>query len=97
MDKPVFHRDLGILIITQLFEAPDSQVSPVVRAQLRTMMGHIPTCEDVDLFDFCVQLSKLPLTEASSFVKVLCDLERFYTRPQDPYEKRESQEQALEV
>lgn len=97
MDKPVFRRDLGLFIITQLVEAPDSQVSETVRAQLRTMQGHIPTCEDVDLFDFLVQLSKQPLTEVSSFVKVLCDLERFYTRPQDPYEQRKSQKQALEV
>jgi len=81
--KPEFKRDLGVTIITELIDAPDSQVSEEVRAHLRALHDRIATCTATDLFDGCVAISKLPLTEVSRFVRVLCDVEQFYSRPQE--------------
>jgi hypothetical protein len=80
-DKPVFHRELGVLIVTELLGAPDGQISEDVRAHVRQTEQDLATYTAVGLFDWCVALSKLPLTEISSFVRVLCDVEQFYTRP----------------
>lgn len=81
MDKPEFHRDLGVLIVTQLLDAPASQISESVRADVRKMHANLATCSTNELFDWCTAISKLPLTEISSFVRALCDVEQFYTRP----------------
>ena len=63
-------------IIKELSDAPDSQLSSNLRNKcsefLRTERS------ESELSDFLDYISQQPLTEASQFVKTLCDVNRFY-------------------
>lgn len=79
-----FKREVGVLIVTELLDAPDSQISEVVRARVREVNVGLAARSAAELYDWCAEIAKLPLTEISSFVRELCNVERHYTRPADP-------------
>ncbi len=77
MNKVPFPATTFFNILPQLINAPDSQISESVRTKLKL----ITSDSDQELFDTLVEISKLPLTEISSFVRELFKLEPYYIRP----------------
>jgi hypothetical protein len=57
----------------------DDQLSPEVRSRLQSFLAVPHT--DREFFLFLDSIAKLPITEISGFVQVLCDVRRFYLEP----------------
>lgn len=65
-------------IVKQLSNAPDSQLSIRLREDCRNFIKSDRS--EKELYDFLDSLSQQSLSEASRFVKSLCDVERFYKK-----------------
>jgi hypothetical protein len=76
--KSPAHPSLFPEIVKMVAEAPDSQISYPWRVLCRNFNG-----TPVAAYDLLAKISKLGPTEASSFVKTLCNVERYYERPKE--------------
>ena len=78
MSKIAFTHDIAKALFEGLLEAPESQISMEVRARVAEVYERpLSLCEQYDFLD---DISRLPETEVSRFVRALCTLEPFYVR-----------------
>jgi len=64
------------LILNQLSTAPDSQIDNETKLKICECNGTY-----AEKYDTIVEISKLNLTKISSFIKGLCELDKYYLRP----------------
>ena len=70
--------DLYYNIIKEVSNAPDSQLSNNLRNKCSEFI--MIERSELELYDFLNFISQQPLTEASRFVKTLCDVTKYYFR-----------------
>ena len=76
-------REMMEKIIVWCAEAPDSQVDKKYRKKFEEIANTFCALTDSELYDFLANVSKNGnIEEISSFVKTVCDMEKFYKRPQ---------------
>ena len=79
MTKGEFTKELSDVLIHGLLTAPESQLSPELKAESEEFFSVERTLnQSYEFFDY---ISKQPVTEASNFMKSLCAVSEFYERP----------------
>ena len=79
--KPVFKKEIFAQILPELAKAPDSQIDVHIRERIRNFVNE-GDHSDRQTFDFLDEIARTSCCGVSSFVQVLCDVDRFYTRPE---------------
>ncbi len=83
VDKPQPKREMMEVIVEQLSVAPDGQVAEHIRKDCEEAHKNIQKYSDAQLFDFINNIAKTSCCGTSSFVKTLCALDEFYTKPDE--------------
>ena len=79
MKKERFSSNLAEIIKEALLSAPNSQISPELRREVQDFF-----LEERDLYsvyDYFSSISDKPDNEASSFVRTLCNVKKYYLPP----------------
>lgn len=91
MSKPEFNAEGFRLMIPELCELSDSQMTPQVRQKLRDAECLSPA----KLYDALAEIGRMSITllsegppkvydgDISGFVKAFCEVDRYYERPTD--------------
>ena len=77
---PAAKRQLMLMILESVASASDSQVDSYTHDIAVKTISTIDGFTDAALFD---QICDFSLLDVSSFVRALCDLNKFYSRPLD--------------
>ena len=78
-DKPGFTTEIGEVILETLAAAPASQLSAKLKQESVNFKNRMYALQQT--YDFCNYISKQPETDASCFVRALCDVTKYYQRP----------------
>jgi len=78
--KKEFTKDFAEIVLEALVTAPRSQLAPKLKQEAIDFKGRIHTLQQS--YDFCNYIYKQPEPDASSFVKVLCNVTKYYIRPE---------------
>jgi len=79
--KPEFKPNLVQMLALVLITAPDSQLSLGLKNESNCFFSSPRTPREA--YDFFNNISSQSVSEASQFVKSLCDVGRFYQRPNE--------------
>lgn len=71
-------------LLKALCVAPESQLSSELRNKSIAFRDTNPSLREQ--YDFLVQISRCPMEDASSFMRTLCSVDRYYKRPEDEHE-----------
>lgn len=80
-EKKIFTAGLADVIINTLKTSPESQLSSELRTQVIDYFK--PQRSLGETYDYISSISTKPITEASFFVKTLCNVSNFYKRPEE--------------
>ena len=78
-NKPEFTTEIGEVILEALAAAPASQFSAKLKQESVNFKNRMYALQQT--YDFCNYISKQPETDASCFVRALCDVTKYYQRP----------------
>lgn len=79
--KAIFNPRLWDDVAVHLMTAPKGQISEVIKEHIHKFVDKYPHPTALQAFKFMDEIHQC--TEISSFVRVLCDVRRFYLEPSE--------------
>jgi hypothetical protein len=82
-EKKVAARSILESVLNGIVTSPSTQIDPQLQREAIEATKNLAERTDAELFDIIQRVGDRGSGEVSSFVHVLCNLKRFYVRPQE--------------